>query len=82
MFQSKETREAKNILRQRMFFVRMQTMVKNRIHVILDRHPEALSGAPHVSDLFEASGMQWLKGIVLPGTDNQVLLFELLEMLR
>ena len=36
---NKETRDAKNILRQRMFFVRMQTMVKNRIYSILDRHP-------------------------------------------
>lgn len=31
----RETREAKNILRQRMFFVRVQTMVKNRIYAIL-----------------------------------------------
>jgi len=34
---NKETREAKNILRQRMFFVRVQTMVKNRIYTILSR---------------------------------------------
>jgi len=80
----KETREAKNILRQRMFFVRIQTMVKNRIHTILDRHPEILSQAPDVSDLFGASGMEWLKGIVLPGQDNQLLLseLELLEILK
>ena len=37
---SKQTREIKSILRQRMFFVRIQTMVKNRIYDILDRHPE------------------------------------------
>jgi len=48
----KETREAKNVLRQRMFFVRVQTMVKNRIYAILDRHPEILSQAPDVSALF------------------------------
>jgi hypothetical protein len=54
----KETREAKNILRQRMFFVRVQTMVKNRIYTILDRHPEIVTQAPEVSDLFEASGMK------------------------
>ena len=28
----RETREAKNVLRQRLFFVRMQTMIKNRVH--------------------------------------------------
>lgn len=73
----KKTRDAKNILRQRMFFVRVQTMVKNRIHTILDRHPEILSKAPDVSDLFGASGMEWLKGIVLPGEDNKLLNSEL-----
>lgn len=81
---NKETREAKNILRQRMFFVRMQTMVKNRIHTILDRHPEVMSEAPDVSDLFGASGMEWLKQVVLPGQDNQLLAseLELLEVLK
>ena len=36
---NKETWEAKNILRQRTFFVRVQTMVKNHIYTILDRQP-------------------------------------------
>jgi len=81
---NKETREAKNILRQRMFFVRVQTMVKNRLYAILDRHPEVLSQAPEVSDLFGASGMQWLRQVVLPGQDNQLLPseLELLEVLK
>jgi transposase len=81
---NKETREAKNILRQRMFFVRVQTMVKNRIYTILDRHPEVLPKAPDVSDLFGASGMAWLKQVELPGQDNQLLTseLELLEVLK
>jgi len=74
---SKQTRELKNILRQRMFFVRVQTMVKNRIHDILDRHPEVLSQAPEASDLFGAVGMQWLGQTVLPGEDNKLLASEL-----
>jgi transposase len=80
----KQTREAKNILRQRMFFVRLQTMVKNRIHDILDRHQEVMSEAPKVSDLFGATGMKWLKGVVLTGGDNRLLAseIELLEVLR
>ncbi len=80
----KDTREAKNVLRQRMFFVRVQTMIKNRIHAILDRHPELLSQAPDVSDLFGASGMGWLKHVVLPGQDNRLLAseLELLEVLK
>jgi len=81
---NKETREAKNVLRQRMFFVRVQTMVKNRIYDILDRHPEIVSQAPDVSDLFGASGMEWLRRAVLPGQDNQLLAseLELLEVLK
>jgi len=73
----KQTREIKNILRQRMFFVRVQTMVKNRIHDILDRHPEVLSQTPEASDLFGAAGMQWLGQKVLPGEDNRLLTSEL-----
>jgi transposase len=78
---SKQTRELKNILRQRMFFVRVQTMVKNRIHDILDRHPEVLSQAPEVSDLFGAAGVQRLDQTVLPGEDNRLLTSEL-ELLK
>jgi len=81
---NKETRESKNTLRQRMFFVRVQTMVKNRIYTILDRHPEIVTQAPDVSDLFGASGMAWLRQAVLPGQDNQLLVseLELLEVLK
>ena len=78
---NRQTRGAKNILRQRMFFVRVQTMVKNRVYDLLDRHPEALLQAPEVSDLFGATGIQWLSQIVLPGEDNQLLTSEL-ELLR
>ena len=74
---SKQTREFKNILRQRMFFVRIQTMVKNRIYDILDRHPDELRRAPEVSDLFGAVGMQWLSQTALPGEDNKLLTSEL-----
>ena len=36
---AKELRTAQHVLRQRMFFVRLRTMVKNRIHVLIDRQP-------------------------------------------
>ena len=74
---SKQTRDIKNILRQRMFFVRIQTMVKNRIYDILDRHPEVLSQVPEASDLFGAAGMQWLSQTTLSGEDNMLLSSEL-----
>ena len=73
----KETRELKSVLRQRMFIVRVQTMVKNRIHDILDRHPEVISQAPEVSDLFGAAGLQWLSQIELQGEDNGLLINEM-----
>jgi transposase len=81
---NKRTRGFKNILRQRMFFVRVQTMVKNRIYDILDRHPEVISQAPEVSDLFGAAGMKWLSQTTLPGGDNVLLASELglLKFLR
>jgi transposase len=78
---SKQTRELKNALRQRMFFVRVQTMVKNRIYDILDRHPEVLPQAPGASDLFGVAGMQWFSQTVLPREDNRLLTSEL-ELLK
>jgi transposase len=80
----KQTREIKSILRQRMFIVRIQVMVKNRIFDILDRHPEVLSQAPKVSDLFGVTGMRWLDQIALQGEDNRLLIneLELLKFLR
>jgi hypothetical protein len=56
-----------------MFFIRIQTMVKNRIYDILDRHPEMLSQVPEVSDLFGAAGMQWLGQTTLSEEDNILL---------
>jgi transposase len=77
----KQTREFKSFLRQRMFLVRLQTMVKNRIHDIMDRHPDVLREAPSVSDLFGAAGIQWLDQITLAGQDN-ILLTSELELFR
>lgn len=74
---AREIRELKSILRQRMFLVRIQGMVKNRIYDILDRHPEVLGQAPEVSDLFGATGTRWLNGVVLQGEDNRLLTNEL-----
>jgi transposase len=74
---SRQTRDFKNSLRQRMFFVRVQTMVKNRIQDILVRHPEIVSQDPDVSDLFGSKGMQWLSRITLPGPDDTLLASEI-----
>lgn len=72
----KDARFAKNILRQRMFFVRVLTMVKNRIHMILDRHPE-IRNQIDPTDLFGAQGKQWLSEVELPKEERRLLDSEL-----
>jgi len=67
-----ETRKVKNILRQRMFFIRMQTMVKNKIQAALDRHPE-VSSEFLGTDLFGKQGMEYLAHIKLPYPDRYII---------
>lgn len=55
---SKEARAMKRVLRQRMFLVRLRTMVKNRIRALLFQHGVE---PPPVSDLFGKKGLAWLK---------------------
>ena len=55
---SKEVRAKKRVLRQRMFLVRIRTMVKNRIRALLTQHGVE---PPPVSDLFGKKGLAWLK---------------------
>jgi transposase len=67
---SKNIRAIKRVLRQRMFLVRVQTMVKNRIHALLNQHSVE---RPEVSDLFGKAGLRWLRGAPLPEPDRRVL---------
>ncbi len=67
---SKETRAIKRVLRQRMFFVRVQTMVKNRIHALLAQHAIEL---PDMTDLYGKAGDAWLRQLTLPVPDGQLL---------
>ncbi len=60
---SRETREAKEVLRQRMFLVRMRTQLKNRIHALLDRYRVSL---PSFSDPFGQRGLSYLRKLKLP----------------
>ena len=75
----KSTREAKNILRQRLFFIRLRTMLKNKIIMILERHPE-IKDKPQLTDLFGKTGLLWLKNLKISNPDNK-LLKESLELL-
>jgi len=80
----KVTQEQRRQLRQRMFLVRLRTMLKNRIHILIDRHPELSAKAQSWSDLFGKAGRQWLAQLSVPGVDAQLLRedLELLEIIE
>jgi transposase len=70
----KENREAQRILRQRMFFVRERTRVKNRIATLLaQQQEEILSEIVEVKDLFTRKGIELMKALNLPDTDKKLL---------
>jgi transposase len=53
------TRARKHLLRQRLFWVRLRTMLRNRTHAILDRQ-RGLE-RPQLKDLFGRRGQTWLQ---------------------
>ena len=65
-------RQARNVLRQRMFFVRVRTMVKNRIWHLLDRYPELTNSRP-CEELFSRQGLAWLRAIPIKELDRKIL---------
>lgn len=67
---SPDHRAKKRVLRQRLFLVRLRTMVKNRIHVLLAQHP---IDRPAGKDLFSRVGLAWLGEVSLPHPDRSVL---------
>jgi transposase len=59
---STETRRLREMVRQRLFLVRLRTMVKNRLHALLDRYHVPV---PEVGDLFGKKGRKYLSRVVL-----------------
>ncbi len=75
----KETRDRKEVLRQRCFFVRQRTMLRNRIHRLLGaQHDLKL---PQCSDLFGKKGLSFLEKLELSAPAG-LLLKQQLEMLK
>jgi transposase len=64
------TRQLREIVRQRVFLVRVRTMVKNRIHALLDRYHVPL---PAVSDIFGKRGRDYLTKVELPAAAQKLL---------
>jgi transposase len=69
---SPDAREVRSVLRQRMFLVRIRTMVKNRIIGVLDRYPEVSSKRP-CKEVFSKEGVSWLKAVSLKDTDRKMI---------
>ena len=67
----KATRARKNLLRQRLSWARLRTMLRNRLHALLDRQ-RGLE-LPVCSDLFGARGLGFLRRLELPEPDGTLL---------
>jgi transposase len=74
-----KTRKIKEVLRQRCFFVRQRTMLRNRIHRLLGGQHELK--LPQCSDLFGRRGMSFLESLELPAPAG-LLLGQQLALLR
>ena len=59
----REVRDWREVVRHRAFLVRLQTRVKNRVHILLAKRGLT---PPAVSDLFGLAGRQWLSALALP----------------
>lgn len=75
----RKTRMRKEVLRQRAYWVRQRTGIRNRIHRIIGRQHGLQM--PQVSDLFGVKGKLALGKAVLPSPDD-MLLHQNLEMLE
>jgi transposase len=75
---SAATRARKHLLRQRLFWVRLRTMLRNRMHAILDRQHGM--ERPQLKNFFSRRGQTWLEGVKLPCAEDQPLLKQDLEV--
>jgi transposase len=77
---SAATRARKHLLRQRLFWVRLRTMLRNRTHAILDRQRGL--ARPQLADVFSKRGQSWLQKVELPAAADQPLLAQDLEVMK
>ncbi len=67
---SREIRALRRVLRQRMFFVQLRTMLRNRIRALLAQHSVKL---PENERIYTKQGRAWLDRVILPDTDAHLL---------
>src|SRR5204863_8139705 len=79
---SKPTRQRKEVLRQRLYWARLRTRIRNRIHALIDRQRELKM--PQCSDLFARKGLTALNKLVWSQREATLLREELglLEMIE
>jgi transposase len=58
-------------LRQRLYWARLRTMLRNRIHALLDR--QRTLAPPQCSDIFGVKGLNFLRSLQLPEPDGTLL---------
>jgi transposase len=63
-------RELRVALRERMFYVRLRTMAKNRIITVFDRYPEQTAQLRKLADLFGKSGRRQLAALSVSEIDR------------
>lgn len=74
---SPAARIGKQLLRHYVFLVRLSTMVKNRVHSLVDGHP-LIRDQRSMKDIFCKQGICWLEKIQLPRYARRILDSELL----
>jgi transposase len=70
---SKEVQHIRHLVRQRLFFVRLRTMSKNRMHRLIERNHLAEVVSDAFSDVFGKAGMAFLEKVSLPETERKLL---------
>jgi transposase len=65
----KEIRMQRALLRERISIVESRTMIKNRIHSLLDKYEIQ----PTHTDIFAKRGREWLRTLQLPSIDQTIL---------
>ena len=64
-------RQRKNLLRQRLYWARLRTQLRNRIHALLDRQRGL--APPQCADLFGGKGLAFLRTLQLSEPDGTLL---------
>jgi len=65
----REVRMQRALLRERISLVESRTMIKNRIHALLDKYEIQ----PTYTDIFGRRGREWLRSLNLPSIDQTIL---------